>query len=134
MAISDDVFSNANMTNTTMDSPDAWSQWLQRRLMRLLLVHDPALFRGQFNKFFTESALPQIPLLQQYDRYIRLLSLSDVLLDDILPRIRRQLSLQTDHARLLEEAPTRGDIDWQRTIERALRESPGLPPLRFETR
>src|SRR5262249_42006484 len=58
---------------------------------------------------------------------------SDELLDDILPRIRRQLSLQTDHARLLEEAPTRGAIDWTRTIERTLRETPGLPPLCFDT-
>ena len=29
----------------------------------------------------------------------------------LLPRIRRQLSLETNHSRLREEAPTRGDID-----------------------
>src|SRR6266571_7733811 len=91
-----------------------WSTWLQRRLIRLLLIHDRGLFRGQFRTFFAESTLPKIPLLQQYDRYIKLLTLSDELLDDILPRVRRQLSLQTDHARLREEAPTRGDIDWRR--------------------
>jgi hypothetical protein len=38
------------------------------------------------------SALPPLPLLQQYDRYVRLQTLSNELLDDILPRIRRQLS------------------------------------------
>jgi hypothetical protein len=114
--------------------PGVWSAWLQRRLMRLLLLHDQRLFRQQFRTFFVDSTLPQIPLLQQYDRYIRLMVLSDELLDDLLPRIRRQLSLQTDHARLLEEAPTRGDIDWQCTIGRTLREAPGLPPTRFDTR
>src|SRR6476659_1347360 len=91
-----------------------WSAWLQRRLMRLLLMHDQKVFRSQFRTFFVASTLPQIPLLQQYDRFIRLITLSDELLDDIVPRIRRQLSLQTDHARLREEAPTRGDIDWRR--------------------
>lgn len=83
-----------------------WSAWLQRRLMRLLLIHDQGVFRSQFRTFFVASTLPQIPLLQQYDRYIKLITLSDELLDDIVPRIRRQLSLQTDHARLREEAPT----------------------------
>ncbi len=104
------------------------------RLIRLLLIHDRGLFRSQFRTFFVESTLPQIPLLQQYDRYIKLLTLSDELLDDILPRVRRQLSLQTDHARLREEAPTRGDIDWRRTIDRTQRETPGLPPTQFDTR
>src|SRR5260370_22357166 len=102
--------------------------------MRLLLIHDRGLFRSQFRTFFVESTLPQIPLLQQYDRYIKLLTLSDELLDDILPRVRRQLSLQTDHARLREEAPTRGDIDWRRTIDRTQRETPGVPRTQFDTR
>lgn len=89
-----------------------WSQRLQRRIMRLLLQHDEPLFHNQFRQFYVNSSLPQIPLLQQYDRYIKLRGLSDELLDDILPRIRRQLSLKTSRARLREEAPTRGDIDW----------------------
>ncbi len=111
-----------------------WPAWLQRRLARLLLQHDQGLLRSQFRTFFVESEMPQIPLLQQYDRYIRLALLSDELLDDIMPRIRRQLALQTDHARLLEEAPTRGAIDWQRTALHALRDTPGLAPTRFATR
>jgi len=76
-----------------------WSQQLQRRIMRLLLQHDQPLFRNQFRQFFVQSTLPQIPLLQQYDRYVKLQTLSDELLDDILPRIRRQLSLKTSRAR-----------------------------------
>ncbi len=102
--------------------------------MRLLLQHDEPLFHNQFRQFSVNSSLPHIPLLQQYDRYIKLRGLSDELLDDILPRIRRQLSLKTSHARLHEEAPTRGDIDWPRTIERNWSLAPGHPPLQFDTR
>ena len=122
------------MALTADEQKGIWSQHLQRRVMRLLLQHDEPLFRRQFRHFFVNSALPQIPLLQQYDRYMRLKTLSNELLDDILPRIRRQLSLKTSHARLHEEAPTRGDIDWPRTVERSWSETPGLPPLYFDTR
>jgi hypothetical protein len=119
--------------DSTLDS-QKWSLLLQRRVLRLLIQHHENLFRGQFRLFFVESSLPQIPLLQQYDRYMKLYALSNELLDDILPRIRRQLSLKTNHVRLHEEAPTRGDIDWQRTIEDSWTQAPGQPPLQFETR
>lgn len=111
-----------------------WGQQLQRRVMRLLLQHSQRLFRGQFRAFYAGSDLPQLPIFAQYDRFLTLRTLSDELLDDIMPRIRRQLSLQTDQARLIEEAPTRGDVDWPRTMQRGWRETPGLPPLTFETR
>jgi hypothetical protein len=113
---------------------EIWSQRLQRRVLRLLLQYNEQLFRGEFSYFFVDSALPQIPLLQYYDRYLKLQALSNALLDDIMPRIRRQLSLKTSHARLSEEAPTRGDIDWQRTIERNWDLTPGQPAMQFETR
>jgi hypothetical protein len=110
------------------------SQRLQRRVIRLLLQHDMPLFRGQFHLFFAQSTLPDLPLLQQYDRYIKLRVLSNELLEDILPRVRRQLSLHTDHLRQHEEAPTRGDIDWSRTIEHTWHRTPGQPPQQFATR
>ena len=109
-------------------------QHLQRRVLRLLLQHHEVLFRQQFRLFFAESALPPLPLLQQYDRFMKLRMLGGELLNDIMPRIRRELSLRTDHSRLREEAPTRGDIDWPRTLERAAGTQPGLPPQQFETR
>jgi len=111
----------------------SWSLYLHRRVMRLLLMHDQKVFHGSFRVFYAESTLPKIPLLQLYDRYLKLVTLSDELLDDILPRIHRQLSLQTTYTFLQEEAPTRGNINWQRTFERNLRQSPGMPPVRFDT-
>ncbi|GER90545.1 hypothetical protein KDW_47070 [Dictyobacter vulcani] len=111
-----------------------WSQRLQRRVIRLLLQHDAALFRQQFRLFTAQSQLPQIPLLQYYDQAIKLQFLSNELLDDILPRIRRQLSLKTTHKRLLEEAPTRGEIDWPQTIQRSQQHTPGQLPLQLLTR
>lgn len=108
--------------------------WMQRRSMRLLIQHDPNLLRHQFRLFYTRSTAPPLPLLQQYDRYVRLSMLSSELLDDILPRIRRSLSLRTCRTRQHEEAPTRGEIDWPRTIERTGHTLPGSHPLSFDTR
>ena len=117
-----------------IETSNVWSQQLQRRIIRLLLQHDRPLFRNQFRQFFINSDLPKIPLLQEYDLYIRLATMSSELLEDIMPRIRRQLSLKTSHARLTESTPTRGDIDWQRSLERSWSQTPGQPPLQFETR
>lgn len=111
-----------------------WSQQLQRRVIRLLLLYDVSLLQSKFHQIFTAGDLAQTPLLQKYDRYIRLQLMSTELLDDIMPRIRRQLSLKTDQIRLREEAPARGEIDWQRSIERSWQEAPGQAPQKFETR
>src|SRR5579883_2436651 len=110
-----------------------WSQYLHRRVMRLLLQHDRQLFQGHFRVFYSKSTLPKLPLFQLYDSYLKLLLLKDELLDDIVPRIRRQLSLQNNQLTMQEEAPTQGEIDWPRTILRTLNETPDLPPLRFDT-
>ena len=131
MAVAADTSASGNVAEMR---PDDWSLLLQRRVLRLLMQHHEKLFRGQFRLFFVESSLPLLPLLQQYDRYTKLYALSNELLDDILPRIRRQLSLKTSHTRLHEEAPTRGDIDWQRTLEYSWTQASGQPPLQFETR
>ncbi len=124
---------SVNRPSVGQVSEELLLQYLERRVMRLLLLYDQRLFRGQFRTFFTGSSLPSIPLLQFYDRHLKLIILSDELLDDILPRIKRQLSLQTNQISLQEEAPTRGEIDWQRTIKRAFNETPDQSPVRFET-
>nr|BBH86303.1 hypothetical protein KTC_10540 [Thermosporothrix sp. COM3] len=111
-----------------------WSQYLQRRVVRLLLLHDGPLFYRKFRTFLTETAIAQVPLLQQYDLYIKLRTMCGELLDDILPRITRQLTLKTTQTMLQEDAPTRGEIDWPRTIEETLATFPGQPPVTFVTR
>ncbi|HYU74509.1 MAG TPA: hypothetical protein VEL31_17705 [Ktedonobacteraceae bacterium] len=115
------------------NTPASWSQYLHRRVMRLLLQYDQRLFQGHFRRFYTQSTMPKLPLFQLYDSYLKLLLLKDELLGDILPRIRRHLSSQNDQVVTQEEAPTRGEIDWSRTIMRTLNETPDLPPLRFDT-
>jgi len=115
-------------------TPELWRLHMQRRVLRLLSQYDEQLFHSKFRVFFAESRLPRLPLLQQYDRYIRLLLLSEELLDDILPRLRRQLSLQDTVVYRQEEVPTQGEIDWSRTLQRSLRNLPDQPPLRFDTR
>ncbi|HXL36301.1 MAG TPA: hypothetical protein VN954_03765, partial [Ktedonobacteraceae bacterium] len=100
------------------NTPASWSQYLHRRVMRLLLQYDQRLFQGHFRRFYTQSTMPKLPLFQLYDSYLKLLLLKDELLGDILPRIRRHLSSQNDQVVTQEEAPTRGEIDWSRTIMR----------------
>jgi hypothetical protein len=116
------------------DKTEIWTAFLLRCVMRLLLVLDQELFHGQFRTVYTGSSLANHPLLQFYDQHIKLLTLSEELLDDILPRIHLQWSQITEHALTQEENPARGQIDWQRTIERASNETPGQLPLRFATR
>jgi hypothetical protein len=111
----------------------AWSHTMQRRVMRLLSHLDDTLFQRQFRTFYAQSTHPHIPFLQFYDRYLRLLLLSEELLDDIMLRVQTQLSLQTDQIELLEDAPTRGEIDWPRTLQRNFNELPDGTPLLFDT-
>lgn len=111
----------------------AWETYLQRRVMHLLLQHNQHLFREQFHVFFEKSKLPNIPLLQFYDHYLKLKLYHKELLEDIMPRIRRQWSLQTSNQSLQEVAPTRGEIDWHKTIQRAVEETPDQLPMSFDT-
>lgn len=117
-------------TRTTL--PAEWTQYLQRRIMRLLLQYDRTLFRKQFRLFYRQSSLPTLPVLQRYDQYLKILVQRDPLFH-ILERIDRQLRAQNSQVFRQEEAPTRGEIDWLRTSARTLNETPGLPPLLFET-
>ena len=86
----------ATLSDTKRATQSIWSHTMQRRVMRLLSQLDDDLFQGQFRTFYAQSTHPHIPFLQFYDRYLRLLLLSEELLDDIMLRIQTQLSLQTD--------------------------------------
>ncbi|NJN66103.1 MAG: hypothetical protein HC884_05000 [Chloroflexaceae bacterium] len=106
---------------------------LQRRVARLLLLHDRRTFRGHFRERYAASILPQLPELRSYDLFTRLVLLADELLDDLLPRIHRHLSFHASRDSLEEEPPVRGQIDWNASIERAWGAQPGHPPTRLTT-
>jgi hypothetical protein len=116
------------------DITETWASFLQRRVMDLLLVLDPQLFRHQFRVFYTSSDVARHPLLQFYDQHIKLLALSQDILDDILPRISLQWSQLTEYTIVQEEDPMQGQVDWQRTLERASSQTPGQVPLSFAIR
>jgi hypothetical protein len=109
------------------------SAQLQRRIARLLLRHARRTFHGRFRELYARSKQPQPDILRAYDRFARLIGLADELFDDILPRIRRQLSFSATRLELDEEPPLRGQIDWRQTIQRASATYPDQPPLRFAT-
>ncbi len=106
---------------------------LLRRIARLLLRLDRQAFRGRFCEWYRQSDVPHLPELQAYDYVIRLLLHSEELFDDLLPRLQRQMSVQSTSDRRTEEPPLRGQIDWQRSLVRSWHTQPGVPPTRFET-
>jgi hypothetical protein len=117
---------------TTLTRAELLAQ-VQRRVARLLLRHDRRTFRGHFREWQCASAPPTLPLLHAYNHFARLLLLADELLNDILPRIHRQMSFQTPRQTRDEEAPLRGQINWDASLRRSWNERPGHPPTRFVT-
>jgi len=88
--------------------------WLQWRLVALLRQHDNALLG--------DSAAP-------WRRMAALTSAADTLLDDLMPRVVRHLSAAASHTRGHELLPTRGRVDWPRTLAANWRTLPDHPPL-----
>ncbi len=128
------VVSTHNQATRLPLAEETITQFLQKRIIRLLFLLDKHEFDKLYRTFFAGTDLPRMHTLEQYVRYIRLFTCSDELLDDIMPRIRRQLRLQSHKLLLYEEAPTRGTIDWQRSLQRTWNTTPGEPPRRFDTR
>lgn len=121
-----------DVSTTSLTAADLKAQ-LQRRVARLLLRHDRRTFRGRFRELFAASTLPQPEHLRAYDAYMTLITLAGELLDEIVPRIRRQMSFQATRETLDEEPPLRGQIDWPTSLARAWNERPDQPPIRFTT-
>lgn len=121
-----------DVSTTSLTAANLEAQ-LQRRVARLLLRHDRRAFRGRFRELFAASTLPQPEYLRAYDAYMSLITLAGELLDEIVPRIRRQMSFQATHDTLDEEPPLRGQIDWPTSLARAWNERPDQPPTRFTT-
>ncbi|WP_029214560.1 hypothetical protein [Kallotenue papyrolyticum] len=105
---------------------------MQARLIALLLRHHEGAFRRLFA--LREHTTPALDLIGHYRDLGVLFHLADALFEDILPRITRRLSFEAPHEHALEEPPTRGRVDWERTLDAALDDWPGEPPLLFRTR
>ncbi|NJK79713.1 MAG: hypothetical protein HC914_07355 [Chloroflexaceae bacterium] len=105
---------------------------LLARLVELLLRYDEAGFRRLF------VAHPGTPAEDATLRPVRdlaaLLYLRDELFEHILPRIVRRLSFSIPNQIHIEEPPTTGDINWERTLAATWEERPGETPLHLHTR
>ena len=106
---------------------------MQARLITLLLRHD----QRSFSRFYAERGeyeAEQDVALEPYRALGLLFLLRDELFDHILPRIVRRLSFAAPRATVIEDAPPRGRVDWERTLQASWAERPGEPPLQLHTR
>lgn len=106
---------------------------MQARLITLLLRHD----QHSFSRFYAERGeyeAEQDAALEPYRALGLLFLLRDELFDHILPRIVRRLSFAAPPATTIEDAPPRGRVDWERTLQASWAERPGEPPLQLHTR
>ena len=72
-----------NRPHIRLEDKQNWSRMLQRRVMYLLLIHDRRTFPGKFREFYRQSELFEHELLQQYDRYLKLVTCCAELLESV---------------------------------------------------
>lgn len=108
--------------------------WMQGRMVELLLRHDAARFGPTFAEQTGDHETLSDPLLERYRELAVLFYLRDELFLSILPRIKRRLSFSAPRETQEEELPSRGHIDWPRTLAAGWRDLPGRPPLEVVTR
>jgi hypothetical protein len=96
--------------------------WLQWRLVDLLRRHDVPRLAGDDWALPPDSAAP-------WRRLAALSGVAELLLDELLPRIVRQLSLALPRAAGQEPLPAHGRVDWPRTLAANWRRLPDHPPL-----
>jgi hypothetical protein len=126
------------MMATTADispTPDALHgpfRHMQARLIALLLRHDADRFRHELTTHPDYAA--DADAVRRARELGVLFYLRDELFEHILPRIVRRLSFESPRTTSVEEPPTRGRIDWERTLDAAWEELPSEPPLDLHTR
>lgn len=107
---------------------------MQARMVALLVRFNEPLYRRRYGAQ-TGYAPDEGPEELRDERELAVLfALRDWLFDDLLPRIVRRLSFETPRSRAIEAPPTRGRIDWERTLDASWAERPGEPPLLLHTR
>ncbi len=106
---------------------------MQARLVTLLLRFDEGGFTRHY-RIRQSGASDDQTLLRPYRDLAALTLLRDELFDDLLPRIVRRLSFEAPRQTIIEEAPPRGRVDWERTLDATWAATPGQPPLLMHTR
>jgi hypothetical protein len=106
---------------------------MQARLIALLLRHDSERFQRAIEIHPDYDAPPEEVALHHYRELGVLFWLRDELFEHILPRIVRHLSFVSPRTTVIEEPPTRGRVDWERTLNATWGERPGEPPFALHT-
>lgn len=117
-------------------SPDVSSPFelLQTRLITLLLRYDQHSFSHLFGIHTDFEHEPDDPALKPYRDLAVLLYLRDKLFEHILPRIVGHLSFNAPRTLVIEDSPSQGSIDWERTLAATWDERPDEAPLHLYTR
>ncbi len=108
--------------------------WMQGRMVELLLRYDIPRFTSTFAELSASADPMEDMALSRLRELAVVIYLRDELFEQILPRIKRRLSFAAPRAIMVEDLPTRGRIDWPRTMAASWRELPEEPPLEMHTR
>lgn len=103
-------------------------------MVELLLRYDTPRFAATFAELSAAPALHEDAALARLRELAVVIYLREELFAQILPRIKRRLSFAAPRAIMVEALPTRGRIDWPRTIAASWRDLPDEPPLAMHTR
>ena len=118
--------------NYSTQEIEAYAQ-MQARLVTLLLRHDEQNF-GRYYDVRKNFDSERDAVLEPYRQLGVIFALRDELFEHILPRIVRRLSFESPRDTIIEEAPPRGRVDWERTLNATWAERPGEVPLLLHTR
>jgi hypothetical protein len=108
--------------------------WMQGRMVELLLRYDLPRFSATFSELRAAPATMEAAALTRLRELAVVIYLREELFEQILPRIKRRLSFAAPRAIMVEPMPTRGRIDWPRTMAANWRDLPEEPPLDMHTR
>lgn len=103
-------------------------------MVELLLRYDTPRFSTTFTELSAAPNAQEDAALTRLRELAVAIYLREELFEQILPRIKRRLSFAAPRALMVEPLPTRGRIDWPRTMAANWRDRPEDPPLAMHTR